>query len=106
MNKERVWNVLDVIAPTAQAHHCSPARIALAWLLTRPVVTSIVLGAKRLDQLQDNIAAMDIRLTDDEIKKLDEVSGLPPEYPGWMLNVMSTGRMGAEEKLMWDNFSS
>ncbi len=106
VDKERAWNVLDVIAPIAQAHGCSPARIALAWLLTRPFVTSIVLGAKRLDQLQDNIAVMDVRLTGDEIKKLDEVSALPEEYPGWMLKVQSVGRMDSQEKPVWDNFTS
>jgi aryl-alcohol dehydrogenase-like predicted oxidoreductase len=106
VDKERVWTILDVLAPIAQAHGCSPARIALAWLLTRPFVTSIVLGAKRLDQLQDNIAAVDVDLTQDEIKKLDDISKLPPEYPGWMLNVQSADRMGAEEKLVWDEFTS
>ncbi len=106
VDKERAWNVMDVMVPIAQAHDCTPARIALAWLLTRPFVTSIVLGAKRLDQLQDNIAALDVHLTEDEIKKLDEVSALPQEYPGWMLNVQSVGRMDAQEKLVWDRFNS
>jgi aryl-alcohol dehydrogenase-like predicted oxidoreductase len=87
VNKERVWNILDVLAPIAQAHNCSSTRIALAWLLTRALVTSIVLGAKRLDQLKDNIAAVNVHLTEDEIKKLDDVSNLPLEYPGWMLDV-------------------
>jgi diketogulonate reductase-like aldo/keto reductase len=64
------------------AHNSSIARIALAWLLTKPFVTSIVLGAKRLDQLQDNLSVLDIKLSQEEIKMLEEVSELPPEYPG------------------------
>ena len=85
VDKERTWNILDAMAPIAKAHGCSAARISLAWLLTKPVVTSVIIGAKRLDQLEDNIAAVDLRLTEDELKQLDEVSALPSEYPGWMI---------------------
>jgi aryl-alcohol dehydrogenase-like predicted oxidoreductase len=92
VDKERAWNILDAIAPIAKAHACSAARISLAWLLAQPVVTSVIIGAKRLDQLQDNIAAAGLSLTADEIKQLDEVSALPPEYPGWMLPVQNANR--------------
>jgi aryl-alcohol dehydrogenase-like predicted oxidoreductase len=85
VDKERTWKILDVMAPIAKAHACSAARISLAWLLAKPFVTSVIIGAKRLDQLRDNLAAVDLKLTDDEISRLDEVSALPPEYPGWML---------------------
>jgi diketogulonate reductase-like aldo/keto reductase len=57
------------------------------------VVTSIIIGAKRLDQLQDNIAAVEVQLTADEIKQLDEVSALSPEYPGWMLPFQNANRL-------------
>jgi aryl-alcohol dehydrogenase-like predicted oxidoreductase len=93
VDKERTWNILEAMAPIAKAHKCSPARISLAWLLRRPVVTSVILGAKRLDQLQDNLAAVDLKLTDDELKQLDDVSALPPEYPGWMLPFQSSDRL-------------
>ena len=93
VDKERTWRILDVMAPIAKAHNCSPARISLAWLLAKPVVTSIIIGAKRLDQLEDNIAAVDLKLTPDELKQLDEVSALPPEYPGWMLPFQSVNRI-------------
>jgi aryl-alcohol dehydrogenase-like predicted oxidoreductase len=93
VDKERTWKILDVMTPLAKAHDCSPARIALAWLLSKPVVTSVIIGAKRLDQLQDNLAAVDLKLTIDEIKQLDEVSALPPEYPGWMLAVQNANRL-------------
>jgi aryl-alcohol dehydrogenase-like predicted oxidoreductase len=93
VDKERTWKILDAMAPIAKAHGCSPARIALAWLLTKPVVTSVIIGAKRLDQLQDNLAAVDLHLTGDEIKQLDECSALPPEYPGWMLAFQGANRL-------------
>jgi aryl-alcohol dehydrogenase-like predicted oxidoreductase len=83
VDKERTWRILESMTPIAQAHDCSPARISLAWLLAKPVVTSVIIGAKRVDQLQDNLVAADLALTADEMKQLDEVSALPPEYPGW-----------------------
>jgi aryl-alcohol dehydrogenase-like predicted oxidoreductase len=91
------------MAPIAKAHDCSPARISLAWLLTRPVVTSVIVGAKRVSQLQDNLAAVDLKLTEDEIKVLDEASTLPPEYPSWMLAVQGAGRLGATARPVWEN---
>jgi aryl-alcohol dehydrogenase-like predicted oxidoreductase len=103
VDKERTWKILETMAPIAKAHHCSPARISLAWLLTKPVVTSVILGAKRLDQLQDNLAAVELKLTEDEIRLLDEVSTLPPEYPGWMFPVQSASRLGMLDRPIWDN---
>ncbi|HTD95558.1 MAG TPA: aldo/keto reductase, partial [Edaphobacter sp.] len=93
VDKERTWKILDVMAPIAKSHGCSPARVSLAWLLAKPVVTSIIIGAKRLDQLQDNLAAVDLKLTKDEISQLDEVSALPPEYPGWMIPFQNASRL-------------
>jgi len=93
VDKERTWKILDVIAPIAKAHNCSAARISLAWLLAKPFVTSIILGAKRPEQLADNIAAVDLKLSPEELKQLDEVSALPPEYPGWMLPFQGANRL-------------
>jgi diketogulonate reductase-like aldo/keto reductase len=67
--------------------------VSLAWLLAKPVVTSVIIGAKRMDQLTDNIAAVDLKLSADEMKQLDEVSTLPPEYPGWMLPFQNSNRL-------------
>ncbi|HYD45263.1 MAG TPA: aldo/keto reductase, partial [Phenylobacterium sp.] len=63
----------------------SVARVALAWLLAKPHVMSIIIGAKTVEQLDDNLAAADLELTPEEVAKLDAVSELPAEYPGWML---------------------
>ncbi len=94
VDKERTWKILDVIAPIAKAHGCSPARVSLAWLLAKSVVTSVIIGAKRLDQLHDNLAAVELPLTHDELRQLDEVSALPPEYPGWVLPLQGADRLG------------
>jgi aryl-alcohol dehydrogenase-like predicted oxidoreductase len=93
VDKERTWKILDVMTPIAKAHGCSPARISLAWLLTKPMVTSVIIGVKHLEQLQDNLAAVDLELTKDEIQQLDEVSALPPEYPGWMIPFQNASRL-------------
>jgi diketogulonate reductase-like aldo/keto reductase len=61
--------------------------------MARPVVTSVIIGAKRLDQLQDNLAAVDLTFTEDELRQLDEVSVLPPEYPGWVLPFQGADRL-------------
>ena len=73
------------MAPIAEAHGASLAQIALAWLLHQRHVTSVIMGAKRLDQLQDNLGAAAIELTTDELAALDAASRITPEYPGWML---------------------
>ncbi|HEU0230319.1 MAG TPA: aldo/keto reductase [Burkholderiaceae bacterium] len=85
VNRERAYDCVDVMRRIAQAKDVSVAQIALSWLLHQDVVTSVIIGAKRLDQLNDNIAAIDVSLTADELAELDQVSALPPEYPGWML---------------------
>jgi aryl-alcohol dehydrogenase-like predicted oxidoreductase len=99
VDKERTWKILDVMAPIAKAHECSPARVSLAWLLAKPVVTSVIIGAKRHDQLQDNLAAVELTLTQDELRRLDEVSVLPPEYPGWMLPFQGADRLEVVDRL-------
>lgn len=83
---DRAWDVIDVLTPIAAAKGVSVAQIAIAWLLHQPVVTSVIIGAKRLDQLDDNLTAVDVRLTADELAAIDRVSALPAEYPGWMLD--------------------
>ena len=93
VDKERTWKILDVIAPIAKAHGSSPARVSIAWLLAKSLVTSVIIGAKRLDQLRDNLAAVELTLTEKDLAQLDEVSALPPEYPGWMLPFQAADRL-------------
>ena len=74
------------------------ARIALSWLLHQPVVTSVIIGAKNEEQLNDNLAAPEIDLSADELARLDEVSALPQEYPGWMIRTQAQGRYPARPR--------
>jgi aryl-alcohol dehydrogenase-like predicted oxidoreductase len=85
VNRERAWACVDAMRGIADARGVSVARIALAWVLSRPFVTTVIIGAKTSEQLEDNLAAAEIELTPEELTVLDEVSALPPEYPGWML---------------------
>ena len=91
VNRERLFNCIDAMRPIADAHGVSVARVALAYLLHKPHVTSVIIGAKTGEQLLDNIAAAELRLSAQEMATLDEVSALPAEYPGWMVE-----RQGAE----------
>jgi aryl-alcohol dehydrogenase-like predicted oxidoreductase len=84
----------------AKDHETSVAR-ALAWLLHQPHVTSVIVGARRLEQLEDNLAACDVQLEARELHVLDEASRLPSEYPGWMHAVMSADRVALREKGAW-----
>ena len=84
VNRDRADACIASMRPMAQARGVSVAQIALAWLLHQPQVTSVIVGAKRPEQLADNLAATTVVLTADELHQLDEVSRLPAEYPGWM----------------------
>ena len=86
VNLERAYDAIDVMRPIADARSTSVARIALAWLLHQDIVTSVIIGAKRVDQLDDNIAAASVSLTREELAQIDKVSALPDEYPGWMFS--------------------
>lgn len=84
VNKDRAWDIVDVMRAIAQARGCTVPQVALAWLLHQPQVTSVIIGAKKPEQLADNIGATEVRLEAADLEKLDAVSKLPSEYPGWM----------------------
>ena len=92
VNKDRAFDVVDVMREIAEDKNASVAQIALSWLLHQPVVTSVIVGAKTQQQLAENLAAPDVKLTDDELARLKAVSELPMEYPGWMLERQSRYR--------------
>jgi aryl-alcohol dehydrogenase-like predicted oxidoreductase len=85
VNVDRAHDCVDVMARMAEAKGVSVAQIAIAWLLHQRAVTTVIIGAKKIDQLDDNVAATQVKLNSDELAALDEVSQLPREYPGWML---------------------
>ncbi len=95
VDKERAYDIIDAMAPIARAHDASVARVALAWLLQRKGVMSVIVGAKTLQQLDDNLAAANLALTPDEVATLDTVSANRLEYPGWMLARQAEGRAPA-----------
>ncbi|MFC0336865.1 Predicted oxidoreductase [Kushneria avicenniae] len=92
VERSRAFDCIEAMAPMAEERGVSVARIALAWLLHQPAVTSVIVGAKRLEQLEDNLGAIEIQLTPEELAKLDAVSALPSEYPGWMLERQGEAR--------------
>ena len=85
VDKPRAFRCVDAMRLIAAAHGVSVPQVALAWLLGRPQVSTVIVGAKTAAQLEDNLGAGKVRLSADDLKTLDEVSALPPEYPGWML---------------------
>jgi aryl-alcohol dehydrogenase-like predicted oxidoreductase len=93
VDRDRAWKVVEVMREVGEAHGVSVARVALAWLLHKPAVMSVIIGAKSLEQLDDNLAAADLVLTPEEIVRLDEVSELPAEYPGWMVARQGSARV-------------
>lgn len=84
--------VLDVLEAVAREVGHSPARVALAWVLSRPMVTSVILGARSREQLEDDLAAGDVALSAEQMQRLDDVSALPAPYPQWMIAFQGQNR--------------
>ncbi|HVV04155.1 MAG TPA: aldo/keto reductase [Puia sp.] len=93
VNREKAYDIIDVMQEMAKARNVSVAQIALSWVLHQPVVSTVIIGAKNPQQLEDNLKAVDLSLDAADLQKLDAVSKLSPEYPGWMIE-----RFGGE----WD----
>jgi aryl-alcohol dehydrogenase-like predicted oxidoreductase len=92
VDKERAYRCVEAMRPIAERHGATVPQVALAWLLGRPAVTSVIIGAKTMAQLNDNLGAARLTLDAEALKTLDEVSALPPEYPGWMLKFQAQHR--------------
>ncbi len=93
VDKDHAFNIVDVMREIAADRNASVAQIALSWLLHQPVVTSVIIGVKTPEQLADNLAAPAVNLSADDLARLNAVSALPAEYPGWMLHRQSTNRL-------------
>jgi aryl-alcohol dehydrogenase-like predicted oxidoreductase len=98
INKEKAYDIIDVMIRIGNNHRVSAARVALAWILTRPGVTSIIIGAKKESQLIDNIGCTTLKLSTEELAELETASALVSEYPAWMVNRQMTGRYPEEIK--------
>jgi aryl-alcohol dehydrogenase-like predicted oxidoreductase len=92
VNKDRAFDCIDAMKKISDARSVSVAQIALAWLLSKSHVSTLIIGAKNEEQLKDNLAVTSLELTAKEVATLDEVSALPREYPGWMLQQQGSSR--------------
>ena len=86
INRQRGEPLLKILQAIADKYAATPGQIAIAWLLHQPVVTTVILGAKNVGQLNENIQATLIKLDEVDLFKLNTVSKLPGEYPGWLLD--------------------
>jgi len=93
LNKQKAYDIIDLMLAIGRDHGVSAAQVALAWLLRKPAVTSVILGAKKYNQLVDNLACADLQLSDSEMSQLNAISALSPEYPAWMIERQAQGRM-------------
>ena len=89
-DKEMGYRVVDALKEVAARHGASPARVAIAWLLGRRAVSSVIIAARKAEQLDDNIRAVDLRLSDDDVRLLDEASDPGVPYPKWMVLQLDT----------------
>ena len=99
IDREAGFALLDVMRPMAQAHGASVAQVALAWVLARPEVSSVILGASKLTQLDDNLAAAELALTADDLAALDAATTPAPTYPAFVagrVDVMIAGGLKAQ----------
>ncbi len=84
IDKERAFDTIDVMRKIAEEHDASIAQVAIAWVLSKRAVTSVIIGARKLSQLEDNLGSVDLTLSEHELNALNEVSELALEYPAWM----------------------
>ena len=89
-DKEMGYRVVDTLKQVATRHNVSPARVALSWVLGRPAVSSVIVAARKAEQLEDNIAAVDLRLSDEDVRLLDVASDPGVPYPKWMVLQLDT----------------
>ncbi len=92
IDKEKAYDIVDVLATVAKNHDVSIAQVALAWVRVQQGVTSTIIGARRVDQLKDNIASVNIEFGSDELQLIDDISAMAAEYPAWMVEVQSGDR--------------
>jgi aryl-alcohol dehydrogenase-like predicted oxidoreductase len=102
VNKDKGFEILDVLTDVSRRHAVSVAQVALAWLLAQDSVTSVIIGARKPSQLDDNLKSIDVSLSADDLKALDDASRLTPEYPEWMNRLPSDRKPGEERRLVRD----
>jgi aryl-alcohol dehydrogenase-like predicted oxidoreductase len=93
VNKDRAFDCVDVMREVGDELGVSVAQVALAWLLHQSAVTTVIIGAKTVEQLDDNLNAVSVCLSEEQLQRLNEASRLPAEYPQWMVERQAAGRM-------------
>jgi aryl-alcohol dehydrogenase-like predicted oxidoreductase len=96
-DEDKLYDTVDVLVEIAEEHGVSPARVALAWLLRRPGISTVVIGARTDEQLADNLAAAELELSDDEVTRLEQVSRPPLIYPHWHQRKTAADRLSAAD---------
>ena len=99
-DENALWDIVDELVAIGEAHGVSAAQIALAWLLGRPAVTSLIIGGRTEAQFRDNLACVDVKLTDDERARLDKVSQPPLIYPYWHQSWTAKDRLSAADLVL------
>jgi aryl-alcohol dehydrogenase-like predicted oxidoreductase len=105
VNQEKAYDIVDVMQAVAARRSATVAQVALAWLLHQPSVTSVIIGAKKASQLKDNLGAVELKLDEEDLKQLDQVSRIATEYPGWMFNMQGSDRRPGEVR-DWSRFAA
>jgi aryl-alcohol dehydrogenase-like predicted oxidoreductase len=105
VDQEKAYDMVDVMRTVGERHNATVAQVALAWLLHQPSVSSVIIGAKNTKQLKDNLGSVDVKLTSEDLKQLDQVSALRPEYPGWMFGMQGSDRRPGEVR-DWSRFAA
>jgi len=93
VNREKAYDIIDVLIEVGKQYNVSAAQIALAWVRLQPGITSTIIGAKNVDQLKDNVSSTNVVLSEDDLARINEVSALPKEYPGWMVERQAGDRV-------------
>ena len=103
VNLEKAYDIIDTLTVVAARRNATVAQVALAWLLYQPSVSSVIIGARNAAQLKDNLASVDVELESEDLKQIDEVSKLTPEYPGWMFGTQGSDRRPGQQR-DWSRF--
>lgn len=93
IDKDQGFKLIELLRPIAQRHSASIAQVALAWVLSNPATTSVLIGATKLSQLEDNLGALQVQLTEEDRRTLDAATALPPRYPNWFDAMVSDRTM-------------
>ena len=101
---ERLWKIVDCLVEIANAHGATPAQVTLAWLLTRPAISSLVVGGRTEAQFTENFGALSLTLTEEDLRKLNDVSRLPLIYPYWHQHNFALPRFGHADKALHDSY--